>query len=110
MIRRPPRSTLFPYTTLFRSENRQRSLEIFTRLAEADPKNVLAQRSLGISHLHLAELLGSPESPNLGRRAEALAHYERALEIFSKSPEANDPKIRARIDLIEERLRALREH
>src|SRR2546428_2308047 len=23
MIRRPPRSTLFPYTTLFRSENRQ---------------------------------------------------------------------------------------
>src|SRR5689334_23999320 len=26
MIRRPPRSTLFPYTTLFRSEIRQRSL------------------------------------------------------------------------------------
>ena len=24
MIRRPPRSTLFPYTTLFRSENRHR--------------------------------------------------------------------------------------
>src|SRR5260370_20304449 len=24
MIRRPPRSTLFPYTTLFRSENRDR--------------------------------------------------------------------------------------
>src|SRR3712207_6916347 len=24
MIRRPPRSTLFPYTTLFRSERRQR--------------------------------------------------------------------------------------
>src|SRR5437879_13770700 len=24
MIRRPPRSTLFPYTTLFRSEGRQR--------------------------------------------------------------------------------------
>src|SRR2546425_2647392 len=24
MIRRPPRSTLFPYTTLFRSETRQR--------------------------------------------------------------------------------------
>src|SRR5256885_10135903 len=25
MIRRPPRSTLFPYTTLFRSERRQRA-------------------------------------------------------------------------------------
>src|SRR3712207_7518959 len=28
MIRRPPRSTLFPYTTLFRSELRQRTLEL----------------------------------------------------------------------------------
>src|SRR3712207_8803095 len=27
MIRRPPRSTLFPYTTLFRSENRGYKLE-----------------------------------------------------------------------------------
>src|SRR3712207_8385730 len=27
MIRRPPRSTLFPYTTLFRSERRTRFLE-----------------------------------------------------------------------------------
>src|SRR2546427_11870820 len=26
MIRRPPRSTLFPYTTLFRSESRERVL------------------------------------------------------------------------------------
>src|SRR2546422_7725778 len=30
MIRRPPRSTLFPYTTLFRSMN---FLDVFTRLA-----------------------------------------------------------------------------
>src|SRR3712207_8820242 len=28
MIRRPPRSTLFPYTTLFRSPDRERSPEI----------------------------------------------------------------------------------
>src|SRR5256885_7600899 len=28
MIRRPPRSTLFPYTTLFRSEGRDRSGEV----------------------------------------------------------------------------------
>src|SRR5690349_23964814 len=32
MIRRPPRSTLFPYTTLFRSERRRRHASIpFTR-------------------------------------------------------------------------------
>src|SRR2546427_3168851 len=28
MIRRPPRSTLFPYTTLFRSRNRVQALKI----------------------------------------------------------------------------------
>src|SRR5207302_9325299 len=34
MIRRPPRSTLFPYTTLFRSEKLgQRSVEPLERLA-----------------------------------------------------------------------------
>src|SRR2546430_3927743 len=30
MIRRPPRSTLFPYTTLFRSENRTKDGRIIT--------------------------------------------------------------------------------
>src|SRR2546429_8599907 len=37
MIRRPPRSTLFPYTTLFRS------LESEGRIAGADPSAVAAQ-------------------------------------------------------------------
>src|SRR5689334_24222537 len=32
MIRRPPRSTLFPYTTLFRSHNRQILHILFHRL------------------------------------------------------------------------------
>src|SRR2546425_9339893 len=37
MIRRPPRSTLFPYTTLFRSAgSRMRSYEIFLRIRESD--------------------------------------------------------------------------
>src|SRR2546422_7987485 len=35
MIRRPPRSTLFPYTTLFRSENR-RSKELAHRIEWLD--------------------------------------------------------------------------
>src|SRR5260221_5140313 len=33
MIRRPPRSTLFPYTTLFRSTRRSRSSSVATRSA-----------------------------------------------------------------------------
>src|SRR5258707_11910839 len=34
MIRRPPRSTLFPYTTLFRSVARQRRAQAQKRIAE----------------------------------------------------------------------------
>src|SRR2546430_7193655 len=36
MIRRPPRSTLFPYTTLFRSHSRASSLPSPTRTPPAD--------------------------------------------------------------------------
>src|SRR2546430_8253060 len=34
MIRRPPRSTLFPYTTLFRSDVRERVLAAIERIAK----------------------------------------------------------------------------
>src|SRR3712207_7333590 len=36
MIRRPPRSTLFPYTTLFRSESGERVREARTLMDAAD--------------------------------------------------------------------------
>src|SRR5258707_11331541 len=41
MIRRPPRSTLFPYTTLFRSlaDQAGRLLALFVRLLELAPWN-----------------------------------------------------------------------
>src|SRR3712207_7656985 len=35
MIRRPPRSTLFPYTTLFRSQRRRQHREVGDRLGAA---------------------------------------------------------------------------
>src|SRR3712207_7070640 len=43
MIRRPPRSTLFPYTTLFRSALAQRSVEhlLVARLAQRRRADVL---------------------------------------------------------------------
>src|SRR5258708_12838579 len=52
MIRRPPRSTLFPYTTLFRSV--QEVLANLRRLA----KEIIAERHLGIerSEEHTSEL------------------------------------------------------
>src|SRR3712207_9427349 len=66
MIRRPPRSTLFPYTTLFRSEGaRERALE-YARYAEDYPDQVrqlLAEVADGelevrLRHGGLDELVG----------------------------------------------------
>src|SRR3712207_7292540 len=48
MIRRPPRSTLFPYTTLFRSENR-----IFEEWLLRDETSVI--RQLGYDPYTVAE-------------------------------------------------------
>src|SRR2546422_552834 len=45
MIRRPPRSTLFPYTTLFRSLREQRGAahEVHHRQAEAEVRKAVAR-------------------------------------------------------------------
>src|SRR2546430_9348744 len=38
MIRRPPRSTLFPYTTLFRSDHDHNHVHLRAQLIEYDPR------------------------------------------------------------------------
>src|SRR2546429_5821148 len=51
MIRRPPRSTLFPYTTLFRSQSHQGSLAELLRvndLGEESPQILSGYEALGI--------------------------------------------------------------
>src|SRR2546422_7204543 len=50
MIRRPPRSTLFPYTTLFRSDfrNRQRRAISITTVAERRSRKSSANRTCGL--------------------------------------------------------------
>src|SRR5258708_20841780 len=40
MIRRPPRSTLFPYTTLFRSAQRGQGVGGLARLADGDDQGL----------------------------------------------------------------------
>src|SRR3712207_7316261 len=67
MIRRPPRSTLFPYTTLFRSQNRPSSVRAPARYAApaasasataaACPARARTQNAgLGRSEEHTSEL------------------------------------------------------
>src|SRR2546430_11500224 len=51
MIRRPPRSTLFPYTTLFRSE-RSRDPDLLRQLArdDADPARPREEEGVALEH------------------------------------------------------------
>src|SRR5436853_3060936 len=55
MIRRPPRSTLFPYTTLFRSCCALRRLKKFTVLGSENPSD-LELMYFGRSEEHTSEL------------------------------------------------------
>src|SRR5690348_11203940 len=45
MVRRPPRSTLFPYTTLFRSKKRQADFPAYTGFAEPGPVDLATMRA-----------------------------------------------------------------
>src|SRR5256884_7170538 len=54
MIRRPPRSTLFPYTTLFRSRGKT-TPELFERLNLRLAQSVTARNALGISEKESAQ-------------------------------------------------------
>src|SRR2546430_13464721 len=47
MIRRPPRSTLFPYTTLFRSRDSVGRASPPGRMAESVPRLLVLRRSSG---------------------------------------------------------------
>src|SRR5258708_28631782 len=60
MIRRPPRSTLFPYTTLFRSIGRMVVLVLQALLARNVPRIILYPQAQHTHHL-LANLERSEE-------------------------------------------------
>src|SRR2546429_5323874 len=64
MIRRPPRSTLFPYTTLFRSEKKQRQA--------ANDWWLIAQPDHAALAGDLAANLNSPLFPPLDRKSTRL--------------------------------------
>src|SRR5438270_5312766 len=75
MIRRPPRSTLFPYTTLFRSQRRPSRHEVEVLVDAARPVP-----------------LGRPDVPDIVRNTPKLRHrgnFGRKVERDRKSTRLN---------------------
>src|SRR2546430_17008091 len=62
MIRRPPRSTLFPYTTLFRSKVKSR--------LDANQREYVLREQLRVIRQELGEDDGDDELTDLGKRLE----------------------------------------
>src|SRR3712207_8409417 len=73
MMRRPPRSTLFPYTTLFRSQL-DRARQLLARLPRVDPA-VLADHAYPVAH---------PEPDGPGRELQRVRRGERSEEHTSE--------------------------
>ncbi|MFN2508219.1 MAG: protein kinase [Chthoniobacterales bacterium] len=82
-------------------ENRQKSLQMFGDLVKADPNNTLAKHSLAVSRIHLGDLLGNPDVPNLGRRSEAGEQYREAIAILESINRADAANAATRRDLAE---------
>src|SRR2546430_7593900 len=87
MIRRPPRSTLFPYTTLFRSEN---DADVDSATARSHTQNPQAGRHAG----HAATTVGPgpaatsrlPRVPRaVARRRDRARSEEHTSELQSQS-------------------------
>src|SRR3712207_8740141 len=90
MIRRPPRSTLFPYTTLFRSEVRPVLEGLSGR-----PQLLVRREPLGLTHrAKVAEPPRAPSSSSGDRKSTRLnsshANISYAVFCLKKKKHTND--------------------
>src|SRR3712207_97365 len=97
MIRRPPRSTLFPYTTLFRSRDKDKILTAYLNTIYFGNGAYGIQQAARIYFGHGATELSIAEAALLAGIPQDPAHYD---------PVANPAEARARRDLV---LRAMLE-
>src|SRR3712207_8509095 len=83
MIRRPPRSTLFPYTTLFRSECHPEPLLVLVGAVALESLCGLA-RALDGPALAVLGLLEDVPGPGLTKRAPFTRSEEHTSELQSR--------------------------
>src|SRR2546429_7166977 len=101
MIRRPPRSTLFPYTTLFRSEKRyDEAARLFATYSTAQPDNIWGYYMLGLSAWKRSEEHTSELQSRLHLVCRLLLEKKKQnliVPIYSVHTEASRPHIILRL-------------
>src|SRR5256885_5349002 len=83
MIRRPPRSTLFPYTTLFRSQRRMRGRAV----------ELFIERAMLVQHA-VQNVGGDPpcrETGHFGRYCESLLRHGAEMRSEEHTSELQSP-------------------
>src|SRR3712207_8286523 len=88
MIRRPPRSTLFPYTTLFRSHS-------WRTARRCAPSSLLRLPDVGFQHLGLFVVVRDDDLPIVDRKSTRLnsSHANISYAVFclkKKNENVND--------------------
>src|SRR5256885_10110517 len=97
MIRRPPRSTLFPYTTLFRSLQsvRRRRRDLVRRLSEDERAAAAAaakdSKKRGREHLHNRDAEQRRHDPRRDRKSTRLnsSHLVISYAVFCLKKKTN---------------------
>src|SRR2546425_1737307 len=102
MIRRPPRSTLFPYTTLFRSEilDELGMLDEFLKLPHQEVRQLRGQ--IGDTTLTLADL--PPQLADLLRSEEHTSELQSLAYLVCRLLLEKKKKVREQFDSIITRL------
>src|ERR1035437_3874312 len=94
MIRRPPRSTLFPYTTLYRSVRHERAQEHLLKNARVQERFILPARLRAVPRVRREHLAGN-----------LLRHFEGEAEVLRRLPEKPAPEF-LRGELVEGKIAA----
>src|SRR2546430_15166833 len=104
MIRRPPRSTLFPYTTLFRSSSRVaeqllRQARAWVEAAQSYEKNQLGLSQIFLNSLRLTWVVCLLSDTVALLRASALTREPKSVALLRELAQIGRASCRERVEI-----------
>src|SRR5438132_6692404 len=99
MLRRPPSSTLFPYTTLFRSHDQSQRGECDPGLAAAAESTGVARAVAGRASRSLAAAAASPGSRSEEHTSELQSHSDLVCRLLLEKKNKNHIKTFLKINI-----------